>query len=63
MPFVQIDLLEGRSPDQVAALIAETTAAVCRVLEVPEDRVRMVVREVPKTHWGIGGKTAKELGR
>jgi 4-oxalocrotonate tautomerase len=29
----------------------------------PRETVRMVIQEVPKTNWGIGGKSMKDLGR
>jgi 4-oxalocrotonate tautomerase len=63
MPFIQIYLLEGRSEEQKKAVIREVTASVCNVLEVPAERVRVWIHDVPTTNWGIGGVTAKELGR
>ncbi|HEY4003542.1 MAG TPA: 2-hydroxymuconate tautomerase family protein [Candidatus Xenobia bacterium] len=62
MPIVQIHLIEGRE-DKIAELIARTTDAISSVLDLPADRVRVIVTEMPKTHYGIGGKTAKELGK
>jgi 4-oxalocrotonate tautomerase len=32
-------------------------------LTVAPESVRVIIQEVPNTQWGIGGKTAKELGR
>jgi 4-oxalocrotonate tautomerase len=29
-------------------------------LGVPESAVEVVVHEVPKTHWGVGGEPASE---
>ncbi len=49
MPFIQIHMLEGRS-DEVKS---------CG----PADHVRIMIQDVPKSQWGIAGKTAKELGR
>ncbi len=45
MPLVEATLIEGRSDAQKAALIAKVSEAV-----------RVVIREVPGTHWGVGGK-------
>ena len=39
------------------------TIAVSKSLDAPRENVRVVVTEVPKTHWVIGGKSAKQLGR
>lgn len=63
MPFVQISIMEGRPPEKIEALIENVTATVSETLDAPIGNVRVLVTEVPKTHWGIGGKSAKRLGR
>jgi 4-oxalocrotonate tautomerase len=63
MPLAQISMLEGRSDDQKRAVIEKVTAALVEAVGVPIETVRVVITEVPKTQWGIGGKTAKDLGR
>jgi 4-oxalocrotonate tautomerase len=60
MPFVQIDLLEGRDTDRVASLMREVTDAVASSLEIPAERVRVVVRDVPRTHWAVAGTSYAE---
>lgn len=63
MPLVNIQLLEGRPQEKIEALIKNVTETVSDSLDAPVENVRVVVTEVPKTHWGIGGKTAVERGR
>jgi len=63
MPLVNITMLEGRSPDKIEALIKNVTETVANTLEAPKQNVRIVIHEVPKTHFGIGGESAKNLGR
>lgn len=63
MPFAQIYLLEGRTEEQKRAVIEKVTDALCEAIDVRRDTVRVMVLEVPKAQWGIGGKTAKDLGR
>jgi len=63
MPFAQIFLIEGRSEDQMRAVIEKVTDALVDALGAPRDRVRVWIQEVPATHWGIGGTPAKDLGR
>lgn len=63
MPLVNIQLLEGRPQEKIETLIKEVTQTISDSLDAPAENVRVVVTEVPKTHWGIGGKTAAELGR
>jgi len=63
MPLVQVHMLEGRSDEQKRTLIAKVTDAVCESVGAPREAVRVLITEMPKTHWGIGGKSAQELGR
>ena len=63
MPFAQIYILEGRTPEQKKAVIEKVTQALVEAVGAPIQTVRVVIREVPKTNWGIGGVSAKDLGR
>lgn len=63
MPIAQIQVLEGRTTDQIRALVRAVTVAISESLGVKAESVRVVVTEVSKDHWGIGGSTARELGR
>ncbi len=63
MPLVSIHILEGRTPDKIEAMVKNVTDAVSKSLDAPKENVRVLVTEVPKTHWVIGGKSAKELGK
>ena len=55
MPHVEIMLMEGRNADQIAALHANVAEAVATSVDVDPDRVKVVIREVPKTHWSSAG--------
>ncbi|KAA0874948.1 2-hydroxymuconate tautomerase [Nitrincola tapanii] len=63
MPVAQIHLLEGRSDAQKEQLIAKVTEAIAQALDAPEASVRVILTEMPKQHFGIGGQSAKKLGR
>lgn len=63
MPFAQIYLIEGRSEEQKRAVIEKVTQALVEAVGAPVENVRVWIHEVPKTNWGIAGKTAKDLGR
>lgn len=63
MPIVTVNLMEGRTEAQKAALIRELTDTVVRVLDAKPEQVRVLINDVPKTNYGIAGKTLKELGR
>jgi 4-oxalocrotonate tautomerase len=60
MPLVQISLAAGRPPDQIRALIAEVHDAVVRTTGTDPARVRVLVQELPPTHWAAGGVTLAE---
>jgi len=63
MPFAQITLMKGRSDEKKAALIREVTQAIHKAIDAPVESIRVALYEIDKTEWGIGGKSAKELGR
>jgi 4-oxalocrotonate tautomerase len=63
VPLIHVEMLEGRSEEIKEQLIAELTDTTVSVLGVNRESVRVVLVDVPKSHWGIGGVTAKELGR
>ena len=60
MPMIEVTLTEGRTPAQLRRLIAELTAAAHRAVDTPVANIRVVLREVPKTHWAAGDVTIAE---
>lgn len=63
MPLVEVTLVEGRSAAQLRALISGLTRATAEAVGAPVDSVRVVVREVPATHWAAGDVTVAERRR
>lgn len=63
MPIAQLYIIEGRTDEQKETLIQEVSEAMSRSLDAPMDRIRVVITEMPKQHFGIGGQSAKKLGR
>lgn len=61
MPIVTIQMMEGRSPDQIKSLIARVTETIAEELNAPKERIRVLVTEIPTTHWGIAGFPASEM--
>jgi len=57
MPIVNINMMEGRPPEKIERVIQEVTETISATLEVPKETVRVLVTEVPKTHWGIAGES------
>ncbi|MEB3022144.1 tautomerase family protein [Mycolicibacter sp. MYC098] len=60
MPLVEVTLTEGRTAEQIRTLIHELTGAVERAVSAPAANIRVVVREVPPTHWAAGDVTIAE---
>ncbi|SEI04878.1 4-oxalocrotonate tautomerase [Halobacillus karajensis] len=63
MPIINIQLMEGRDSNKIQTLMKNVTDIVSESLDAPKENVRVLVNEVPKTHWSIGGTSAKELGK
>jgi 4-oxalocrotonate tautomerase len=61
MPLVEVTLAQGRSDDQVRALIHEVHEAVLRTVNTRSEHIRVIVREVPRSHWATGDLTLSEM--
>jgi 4-oxalocrotonate tautomerase len=55
-----VSLVEGRSPEQLTALVIALTDAAQSAIDAPLDSIRVVLREVPATHWAAAGTTIAE---
>ena len=55
MPTVQISLLPGRSPEKKEQLIKKVTDAIVEALQIPKDRVHILLYEIPKENIAHGG--------
>ncbi|GAA1072459.1 hypothetical protein GCM10009648_04470 [Tsukamurella spumae] len=60
MPLVEITLAQKREPEVIRELLRSVHDAVKAALSVPDEKIRVVVREVPSTHWSAGGVTLAE---
>ncbi|MEU1185912.1 tautomerase family protein [Streptomyces sp. NPDC005820] len=61
MPQVAITLAEGRTPEQIRALLHEVHEAVLRTTNTKPEYIRVVVHEVPRSHWATGDVTLTEM--
>jgi 4-oxalocrotonate tautomerase len=61
MPLIQVNIMEGRPPEKIKELISNVTDTVSETLGAPKQSVRVLVTEMPKTHWGIAGVQASEI--
>jgi 4-oxalocrotonate tautomerase len=55
MPTIRVELFEGRSPQQKAALAKELTEACVRVLGSSASGVDVLFYDIAKHDWATGG--------
>ncbi|MDT5207747.1 MAG: 4-oxalocrotonate tautomerase [Mycobacterium sp.] len=60
MPLIEVTLVQGRTPQQLRTLISGLTGAAETALGASRATIRVVVREVPDTHWAAGDVTIAE---
>jgi 4-oxalocrotonate tautomerase len=61
MPLAHIHIGKGRANyEQKKQLISKITAAFVETLGSDKDKVWVVLHEVPRSEWGIGGKPLAE---
>ena len=60
MPLIEVTLAEGRSAEKLRALISKLTEAVVEAGVAPKESVRVIVREVPPSHWAAADETLAE---
>ena len=61
MPLIEVTIAEGRSPDQLRSMIHEVHEAVLRTVDTRPEHIRVIVREVPRSHWATGDATLTEM--
>jgi len=59
MPIVHVSVWEGFGKEKTNTVIKNITNVFVK-LGIPEQAVEVLVQEIPKTHWGIGGEPASE---
>jgi 4-oxalocrotonate tautomerase len=51
MPLVQVTVRQGRPSEKIRRMISAVNAAVADSLDASPASVRVIVTEVPLTHW------------
>ena len=59
MPIVHVNVWEGFGKEKTKNVIQKITQVFVD-LEIPREAVDVLVQEIPKTHWGVGGEPASE---
>jgi 4-oxalocrotonate tautomerase len=64
MPLAHIHIGQGRANyEQKKQLISKITAAFVEVLGSDRDKVWVLLHEIPRSEWGVGGKPLAEPER
>ncbi|MFX1481844.1 MAG: 4-oxalocrotonate tautomerase family protein [Promethearchaeota archaeon] len=59
MPTVDVKMWKGLSKDAAEQIISGITKVFVE-LGIPEQAVEVIIYEIPKEHWGIGGTPASK---
>jgi 4-oxalocrotonate tautomerase len=55
MPIIQVHLIEGRTVDQKRKLVAAMTDAVVKSLDVKPEDVKIILEDMARHDYAIGG--------
>lgn len=55
MPIVQVELLEGRTHEQLAKMVKDMTDVIVTDIGASREAVHIILREMPKDHYSVGG--------
>lgn len=55
MPIINVKLIEGRSDEQLKALVSEVTNAVEKTTGANRDAIHVIIEEMKKNHYGVDG--------
>jgi 4-oxalocrotonate tautomerase len=56
MPIIRVEMLEGRSREQKRELSLSLTKEMARIAQVSEASIFVVIEEVKKDNWAVGGE-------
>ena len=56
MPFVHIELVEGRSQEQLTKMMEEVTEVISKNTGAPKENVYVILNELKKGTYAVNGK-------
>ena len=56
MPFVHIELVEGRSQEQLENMLKDVTEAVHKNTGSPTEHLHFIINEMKKGTYGVNGE-------
>ncbi|MFZ6655000.1 4-oxalocrotonate tautomerase [Undibacterium sp. TJN19] len=55
MPTIQVQMFEGRTPEQKRAFVKALTEATCQTLGAAPESVSIILQDVSRDNWATGG--------
>ncbi len=55
MPFIHVELVEGRSQEQLTNMMKEITEAVHKNTGAPKEHIHVIINEMKKGHYAVNG--------
>lgn len=59
MPFIHVELIEGRSEEQLTKMVKEITEVVSKNTGAPQENIHVIVNEMKKDRYAQGGTWKK----
>ncbi|EOH97245.1 4-oxalocrotonate tautomerase family enzyme [Enterococcus moraviensis ATCC BAA-383] len=59
MPFIHVELVEGRSEEQLTNMVKEITEVVSKNTGAPQENIHVIVNEMKKDRYAQGGQWKK----
>lgn len=56
MPFVHVELVEGRSKEQLTNMMKDITTAVHKNTGAPKEHIHVIVKELKKGDYAVNGE-------
>lgn len=56
MPIIQVKMICGRDDNKKRNLAKALSEAAAKILEIQEERINVIIDEVPSTQWMVGGE-------
>ena len=56
MPIIRVEILEGRSVEKKRELVETLSRETARIIGCPESSIYVVIEDVAKQNWGVGGE-------
>lgn len=63
MPLVHIDLLAGRSEEQLRSLVKDVTAAISKNTGAPAEHIHIVLNEMQHDRYSVAGVMKSDEGK